>query len=112
LFLRGQQLAAATGLEGLTGVIDVAPGDFDNDGLDGSLCADGRWSAVVPQHGRQVRPATAKLPARRSTGRSGSITTTITISTLSCWTRARADAESGSGWMEDRTGDFPFVKGR
>src|SRR5580693_6348813 len=33
LFLKGQTPATETGLEGLTGVIDVAPGDFDNDGL-------------------------------------------------------------------------------
>ena len=32
LFLKGQHLAAETGLEGLTGVIDVAPGDFNDDG--------------------------------------------------------------------------------
>ena len=65
LYLRGQQLAAATGLEGLTGVIDVAPGDFDNDGLM-DLCVlttAGPRSIATPA--ANLSGSQRELPARR-----------------------------------------------
>ncbi len=113
LLLRGQQLAAATGLEGVTGVTDVALGDFDNDGLM-DLCV---LTAAGPQlyrntGGKFVRQP-AKLPARRFD--------------RAVWLDYDHDYDldlvllgpepallrnqGPAGW-EDRTADFPFVKGR
>ncbi len=112
LYLRGQQLAAATGLEGITGVIAVAPGDFDNDGLM-DLCV---LTATGPQlyrnaHGKFVRQK-ANLPARRFYA--------------AVWLDYDHDYDldlvllgpepalmrnqGAAGWM-DRTSDFPFIKG-
>jgi hypothetical protein len=112
LFLRGQQLAAGTGLEGLTGVIDAAPGDFDNDGLM-DLCV---LTAAGPElyrntGGKFVRQP-SKLPARRFD--------------RAVWLDYDHDYDldlvllgpdpalmrnQGEAGWEDRTGDFPFVKG-
>src|ERR1700678_1692308 len=65
LFLKGQQAAAGTGLEGLTGVIDVAAGDFDDDGrMD--LCVLTAAGPVLYRNtgGKFVRQP-AKLPSGR-----------------------------------------------
>ena len=112
LYLRGQQLATATGLEGITGAIAVAPGDFDNDGLM-DLCV---LTAAGPQlyrnvHGKFVRQQT-NLPARRFDA--------------AVWLDYDHDYDldlvllgpepalmrnqGAAGWM-DRTSDFPFIKG-
>jgi Flp pilus assembly protein TadD len=113
LLLHGQQPAAATGLEAITGVIDVAPGDFDNDGLM-DLCV---LTAAGPQlyrntGGKFVRQP-AKLPARR-------FDRAVWIDydhdydldlVLLGPEPALLRNQGPAGW-EDRTGDFPFVKGQ
>ena len=112
LYLRGQQLATATGLEGLAGVIAVAPGDFDNDGLM-DLCV---LTANGPQLYRNARGKfirqKANLPPRRFDA--------------AVWLDYDHDYDldlvllgpepalmrnqGAAGWM-DRTTDFPFIKG-
>lgn len=112
LYLRGQQLASATGLEGIKGVIDVAPGDFNDDGkMD--LCvltADG--PELYRNTGGKFVRQPAKLPQRRFD--------------KAVWLDYDHDYdpdlvllgprpalmrnEGPAGW-EDRTGDFPFVQG-
>ena len=84
MFLKGQTPAAATGLEGLTGVIDVAPGDFDNDGLM-DLCVLTAAGPVLYRNtgGKFVRQP-ANLPARRFDAAYGSTSITITTSISSC----------------------------
>jgi hypothetical protein len=65
LFRRGQTLANGIGLDGLTGVIDVAPGDFDNAGrMDLCVLTDTDPMLYRNTGGRFVRQ-TANLPARR-----------------------------------------------
>ncbi len=112
LYLRGQQLATATGLEGIADAIAVAPGDFDNDGLM-DLCV---LTASGPQlyrntRGKFVRQP-AKLPARKFDA--------------AVWLDYDHDYDldlvllgpepalmrnqGAAGWV-DRTGDFPFIKG-
>ena len=112
LYLRGQQLATATGLEGITGVVGVAPGDFDNDGLM-DLCV---LTATGPQLYRNTRGKfvhqNANLPARKFDA--------------AVWLDYDHDYDldlvllgpepalmrnqGAAGWM-DRTSDFPFIKG-
>ncbi len=112
LYLRGQQLATATGLERITDAINVVPGDFDNDGLM-DLCV---LTAAGPQlyrntGGKFVRQQ-ANLPARRFDA--------------AVWLDYDHDYDldlvllgpepalmrnqGAAGWV-DRTGDFPFIKG-
>jgi len=112
LFLRGQQLATGTGLEGVTGVIDIAPGDFNDDGLM-DLCVLTNTGPELYRNtgGRFVRqPAT--LPARR-------FDRAVWLDydhdyDLDLVLLGRQPAlmrnQGAAGWM-DRTGDFPFVSG-
>lgn len=112
VFLRGQQLAAGTGLEGLTSVIDVAPGDFDNDGLM-DLCV---LTAAGPQlyrntGGKFVRQQ-AKLPARsfdRAVWLDYDHDYDLDLVLLGPQSALMRN-QGAAGW-EDRTGDFPFVNG-
>jgi Flp pilus assembly protein TadD len=112
LFLKGQTPAAATGLEGLTGVIDVAPGDFDNDGrMD--LCVLTAAGPVLYRNtgGKFVRQA-ATLPV-------GRFDAAVWIDydhdydldlVLLGPQPALLRNQGAAGWA-DRTEDFPFVKG-
>ncbi len=112
LFLKGEQPAAETGLEGLTGVIDVAPGDFNDDGLmDLCVLTDAGPLLYRNTGGKFVREK-AMLPARRFD--------------RAVWMDYDHDYDldlfllgpeptllrnqGAAGWA-DRTGDFPFVAG-
>jgi len=113
LFLRGQQLATGTGLEGLRGVIDAAPGDFNNDGLM-DLCV---LTAAGPQlyrntGGKFVRQQ-EKLPARhfdRAVWLDYDHDYDLDLVLLGP-EPALLRNQGPAGW-EDRTGDFPFLKGQ
>ena len=112
LYLRGQQLAAGTGLEGLKGVIDVAPGDFDNDGLMDLCVLTDSGPALYRNLGGKFVAIQAGLPARRFA--------------RAVWLDYDHDYDldlvllgehpallrnqGAAGWM-DRTIDFPFVPG-
>ena len=90
LFLKGQHLAAATGLEGLTGVIDVAPGDFNDDGpMD--LCVLTAEGPVLYRNtgGKFVRERANAARPGASTAPYGWTTITITTSISSFWDRIR-----------------------
>lgn len=112
LYLRGQQLAANTGLESLKGVFDVAPGDFDNDGLM-DLCVLTTAGPALYRNtkGRFVRVET-KLPARR-------FAQAVWLDydhdydldlVLLGEQPALVRNQGAAGWA-DRTSDFPFVGG-
>jgi len=112
VFRGGQQLTQGIGLDGLTGVVDVAPGDFDNDGLM-DLCVLTTAGPLLYRNtgGRFVRQP-APLPARRFD--------------KAVWLDYDHDYDLDlvllgeqpallrnqgiAGWT-DRTVDFPFVKG-
>ncbi len=113
LFQRGQQLAAGTGLEGLTGVIDVAPGDFDNDGLMDLCVLTGAGPQLYRNTGGKFVRQPATLPARRFD--------------RAVWLDYDHDYDldlvllgpepallrnqGAAGW-DDRTRDFPFLNGQ
>jgi tetratricopeptide (TPR) repeat protein len=111
LYLKGQRPAAETGLEGLTGVIDVAPGDFDDDGrMD--LCVLTAAGPVLYRNigGKFVRqPAT--LPARafdRAEWIDYDHDYDLDLILLGP-EPALLRNQGAAGWA-DRTQDFPFVK--
>jgi hypothetical protein len=109
---RGQQLAAGTGLDGLTGILDVAPGDFDDDGLMDLCILTAAGPALYRNVGGRFVRQQASLPARRFD--------------KAVWLDYDHDYDldlvllgpqpalmqnrGAAGWA-DRTGDFPFVKG-
>jgi tetratricopeptide (TPR) repeat protein len=112
LYRRGQQLVASTGLESLNGVIDVAPGDFDNDGLMDLCVLSTTGPALYRNTGGRFVRLPVNLPTRRYE--------------RAIWVDFDHDYDldlvllgdqptlmrnqGASGWA-DRTGDFPFVRG-
>ncbi len=112
LFLKGERPASGTGLEGLSGVIDVAPGDFNNDGLmDLCVLTDAGPLLYRNTGGKFVREK-ASLPARRFD--------------RAVWVDYDHDYDldlmllgpepallrnQGEAGWSDHTADFPFVKG-
>jgi Flp pilus assembly protein TadD len=112
LFLKGQRPAAETGLEGLTGVIGVAPGDFDNDGLM-DLCVLTTAGPVLYRNtgGKFVRYP-AKLPARhfdRAVWMDVDHDYDLDLILLGPQPALMRN-QGAAGWA-DRTEDYPFVKG-
>jgi tetratricopeptide (TPR) repeat protein len=112
LFLKGQRPAADTGLEGLTGVIDVAPGDFDNDGLM-DLCVLTAAGPVLYRNtgGRFVRNQ-ANLPARRFDRAVWmDVDHDYDLDLILLGPQPALMRNQGAAGWADRTEDFPFVKG-
>jgi Flp pilus assembly protein TadD len=112
VFRRGQQLAADTGLEGLTGVLDVVPGDFDNDGrMD--LCvltADG--PALYRNTGGSFVRQPARLPARRFERAVWlDYDHDYDLDLILLGPQPALMRNEGTAGWADRTEDFPFVKG-
>jgi tetratricopeptide (TPR) repeat protein len=112
LYQRGQQLATGTGLEGLTGVIDVAPGDFNNDGLM-DLCVLTATGPVLFRNtgGKFVRDS-ARLPARRFEKAVWlDYDHDYDLDLVLLGAQPALMRNQGTAGWTDRTGDFPFVKG-
>src|SRR5580658_5920598 len=112
LLLRGQQFAASTGLERITGVIDVALGDFDNDGLMDLCVLTAAGPELYRNTGGKFLKQPARLPARR-------FDRAVWIDydhdydldlVLLGPEPALLRNQGPAGW-DDRTGDFPFLKG-
>jgi tetratricopeptide (TPR) repeat protein len=116
LFLKGQSPAAQTGLEGLTGVIDVAPGDFNDDGrMD--LCVLTAAGPVLYRNtgGKFVRQQ-ASLPVSLPAGRFDAAVWIdydhdYDLDLLLLGTQPAMLRNQGAAGWADRTEDFPFVKG-
>jgi len=112
LFLKGQRAAADTGLEGLTGVIGVAPGDFDNDGrMD--LCVLTEAGPVLYRNtGDKFVRQPAKLPARRFDAAVWmDFDHDYDLDLILLGPQPALMRNQGAAGWADRTEDFPFVKG-
>jgi Flp pilus assembly protein TadD len=112
LFLKGQRPATETGLEGLTGVINVAPGDFDNDGLM-DLCVLTEAGPVLYRNtgGKFIRYP-AKLPARRFDAAVWmDVDHDYDLDLILLGPQPALMRNQGAAGWADRTEDFPFVKG-
>jgi tetratricopeptide (TPR) repeat protein len=112
LYQRGQQLAAATGLDGLTAVIDVVPGDFNNDGLMDLCVLTASGPTLFRNTGGKFVRDPARLPARRfekAVWLDYDHDYDLDLVLLGAQP-ALMRSQGTAGWT-DRTGDFPFVKG-
>ncbi len=112
LFLKGQTPATETGLEKLTGVIDVAPGDFNDDGLM-DLCVLTEAGPVLFRNtgGKFVRQP-ANLPARRFDAAVWiDYDHDYDLDLLLLGPEPALMRNQGAAGWADRTEDFPFVKG-
>lgn len=112
LYQRGQQLASGIGLEKVTGVIDVAPGDFDNDGLM-DLCV---VTAAGPALYRNTGGKFVRDPARLPAGRFEKAVWLdfdhdYDLDLVLLGTQPALVRNQGTAGWADRTGDFPFVNG-
>jgi len=112
LYRRGRELAAGTGLEGLTGVLDAAPGDFDNDGLMDLCVVTVAGPALYRNTGGKFVRIAAKLPARRFERAVWlDYDHDYDLDLLLLGDRPALLRNQGSaGWL-DRTTDYPFVTG-
>jgi tetratricopeptide (TPR) repeat protein len=112
LYLRGERLASATGLEGVTAVLDVAPGDFDNDGwMDLCVLTTSGPALYRNDHGKFVH-VDAALPARRferAVWLDYDHDYDLDLVLLGDHP-ALVRNQGQAGWLE-RTDDFPFVSG-
>jgi len=112
LYQRGQQLATGIGLEGLTGVIDVASGDFNNDGLM-DLCVMTAAGPVLFRNtgGKFVRDSTRLPPRRFEKAVWLDYDHDYDLDLLLLGAKPALMRNQGTAGWTDRTADFPFVKG-
>jgi hypothetical protein len=113
LYRRGVERAEHAGLDGLTGVISVAAGDFDNDGLM-DLCV---LTEAGPQLYRNTGGAFARYPAglpQRRFGRAVWLDYDhdYDLDLLLLGEEPALLRNQGQAGFVERTADFPFVKGR
>jgi tetratricopeptide (TPR) repeat protein len=112
LFLKGQRPAADTGLEGLTGVIDVAPGDFNNDGLMDLCVLTAAGPVLYRNTGGQFVRYPAKLPAGRFDAAVWmDVDHDYDLDLILLGPQPVLMRNQGTAGWADRTEDFPFVKG-
>jgi tetratricopeptide (TPR) repeat protein len=112
IFARGRERVPRTGLERLTGVVGVVPGDFNNDGLM-DLCV---LTVTGPELYRNTGGAFVRQPARLPARHFNAAVWVdfdhdydldlILLGAQPALLRNQGEA----GW-EDHTGDFPFVAG-
>ena len=113
LYRKGTDLAADSGLSGLKGVIEIVPGDFDNDGLMDVCVLTEAGPQLFRNTGRRFEPFAADLPKRRFD--------------RAVWMDYDHDYDldlvllgespallrnQGTAGFLDRTADFPFVAGK
>jgi tetratricopeptide (TPR) repeat protein len=112
LFLKGQRTAADTGLEGLTGVVDVAPGDFNNDGLMDLCVLTAAGPLLYRNAGGKFVRHPAKLPARRFDAAVWmDVDHDYDLDLILLGPQPALLRNQGEAGWADRTEDFPFVKG-
>jgi Flp pilus assembly protein TadD len=112
LFLKGREPAAETGLEGLTGVIDVAPGDFNNDGLMDLCVVTGAGPVLYRNTGGKFVRERATLPARRFDSAVWmDVDHDYDLDLILLGSQPALLRNQGAAGWADRTEDFPFVKG-
>ena len=112
LFLKGQRPATDTGLEGLTGVVYVAPGDFDNDGLMDLCILTGTGAELYRNTGGKFVRENAALPARafdRAVWIDYDHDYDLDLILLGPQPALMRN-QGAAGWT-DRTEDFPFIRG-
>jgi tetratricopeptide (TPR) repeat protein len=116
LYKDGTKPVAASGLEGLTGVVAVAPGDFDNDGLP-DLCVLVAAPSPSPRLFHNVKGRFVALPLQLPAGR---FRTAVwldydhdyDVDLFLLGDGAALLRNNGDGTWSDETARFPFVPGR
>jgi Flp pilus assembly protein TadD len=111
LLRRGAEPVAASGLQDLRGVIDAAPGDFDNDGL-ADLAVLTAAAALYRNAGGSFQKLPVELPKGRFTrGLWLDFDHDYDLDLVLLGEGAALIRNHGTGWS-DETKRFPFVSGR
>jgi tetratricopeptide (TPR) repeat protein len=113
LYRHGSQLATDSGLAGISGVVFVAPGDFDNDGLT-DLCVLTEAGPLLYRNLKgRFAPVDANLPNRRYERAVWiDYDHDYDLDLLLLGDSPALLRNQGAAGFADRTADFPFVKGR
>lgn len=112
LYRKGVEPAADSGLAGLKDVIDIVPGDFDNDGLM-DLCVLTETGPLLYRNtGGRFAAFTADLPKRRFDRAVWmDYDHDYDLDLLLFGPEPALLRNQGTAGFADRTADFPFVKG-
>ena len=112
LYRQGSELAADSGLAGLTGVISVAAGDFNNDGfMDLCVLTESGPVLMANSHGHFSR-VEANLPKQRFERAVWiDYDHDYDLDLILLGASPALYRNEGSAGFADRTADFPFVKG-
>ena len=112
LYRRGKDLVRDTGLEGLTGIVSIAPGDFDNDGLM-DLCILTESGPLLYRNTKgHFVPFAAPLPKRRFERAVWiDYDHDYDLDLLLLGDAPALMRNEGSAGFADRTADFPFQPG-
>ena len=112
LYRRGGELVADSGLAGLTGVISVAAGDFNNDGfMDLCVLTESGPLLLANSHGHFSRVA-ANLPQRRFEAAVWmDYDHDYDLDLVLVGASPALFRNEGTAGFADRTADFPFVNG-
>ncbi len=113
LYRDGAQLAADSGLAELKGVLDAAPGDFDNDGLMDLCILTESGPAIYRNTGGKFVKAAVELPARRFERAVWvDYDHDYDLDLLLLGDSPALIRNQGTAGFADRTGDFPFAAGK
>jgi tetratricopeptide (TPR) repeat protein len=112
LYRQGVNLAADSGLADLKGVVDVAPGDFDNDGLMDLCVLTEAGPLLYRNTGGQFARFAAELPQRRFDRAVWmDYDHDYDLDLLLLGSSSALMRNHGAAGFADRSADFPFVNG-
>ncbi|MDE3196847.1 MAG: tetratricopeptide repeat protein, partial [Acidobacteriota bacterium] len=113
LYRNGAAIAADSGLGDLKGVLDIATGDFDNDGLMDLCVLTDSGPQLYRNTGGKFAPFKADLPKRRFERAIWlDYDHDYDLDLVLLGESSALIRNQGTAGFADRTGDFPFVNGR
>ena len=111
LFRRGSVEAKLPALQPVNGIVDIAAGDFDNDGLP-DLAVLTKQSALLFHNNHGTFEKKAEFPAAGATRALWiDYDHDYDVDLLLFGPKSRLLRNDGHGQFEDKTGSFPFVEG-
>ncbi len=112
LYKHGAEEIKRSGLDGLSGIVDVAAGDFDNDGL-ADLCVLTTTGATLFHNNHGTFTKYAELPATSGATRAVWLDYDhdYDLDLLLFGAHPILMRNVGSGKFEEKTAAFPFIKG-
>ena len=108
---QGTEEVKNTGLESLTGVVAVAPGDFDNDGLP-DLCVITKDEAALYLNEKGTFAKVKSFPGQFDNAVWLDYDRDYDLDLFLLGRASKLYRNNGPAGWEDRTADFPFAEGR